>query len=94
MRKIETNTHLATKHLFDVMIDSNKLCFEAVEQDENGRKILHKSWTISSGCAMGEESEYYYLTDEEYQQYKDRCGYTGKKQEKEKMKKKDKKKKK
>jgi hypothetical protein len=84
MKKIETRTHLATRHLFDVMIDSKRLCFEAVEEDEHGNKILHKSWTINMSSAMGEESEYYLLTEEEYQQYKDRCGYSGKKKKKKK----------
>ena len=70
MRKINTNTHLRTKHLFDVKIDTNKLYFEAVEQDEDGNYILHKSYTINQGSGYGEESEYYLLTQEEYEQYR------------------------
>ena len=79
MRKINTNTHLRTKHLFDVKIDTNKLYFEAVEQDEDGNYILHKSFTINQSSGYGEESEYYLLTPEEYQQYRNRCGGGGKK---------------
>jgi len=79
MRKINTNTHLRTKHLFDVKIDTNKLYFEAVEQDEDGNYILHKSFTINQSGGYGEESEYYLLTPEEYQQYRNRCGGGGKK---------------
>lgn len=79
MRKINTRIHLRTKHLFDVKIDSNKLYFEAVEQDEDGNYILHKSFTINQSSGYGEESEYYLLTPEEYEQYKNRCCGRGKK---------------
>ncbi len=72
MKKIETRTHLATRHLFDVMVDRNRLCYEAIEQDENGNYILHKSYTINQSSGYGEESEYYLLTQEEYNQYKNR----------------------
>ena len=46
MRKINTNTHLATKHLFDVKIDTNKLYFEAVEQEE----YEHYKRSCGGGC--------------------------------------------
>lgn len=72
MKKINTNTntHLATKHLFDVIVDTQRLYCESIEQDENGNFILHKSRTISMSSAMGEESEYFLLTTEEYERYK------------------------
>ena len=70
MKKIETDTHLATKHLFNVMVDKEKLCYEAVEVDKSGNYILHKSYTVNQGSGYGEESEYYLLTTEEYEQYK------------------------
>ena len=79
MRKINTRTHLRTKHLFDVKIDTNKLYFEAVEQDEDGNYILHKSFTINQGSGYGEESEYYLLTQDEYEQYRRSYGGGGKK---------------
>ena len=78
MKKIETSTHLATKHLFDVMVDTNKLCYEAIEQDEDGNYILHKSRTVNQSSGYGEESEYYLLTPEEAEQYKNSHG-SGKK---------------
>ena len=74
MKKINTRIHLRTKHLFDVKIDTNKLYFEAVEQDEEGNYILHKSYTINQSSGYGEESEYYLLTLEEYEQYRSRYG--------------------
>ena len=64
--------------------------FEAVEEDEHGNKILHRSRTISMSSAMGEESEYYLLTEEEYQQYRNRCGGGGSGKSKSKKKKKKK----
>ena len=70
MKKINTDKHLSTKKLFDVLIDTRRLYFESVEEDDQGNIILHKCSTINMGSGYGTSDEYFYLTHEEYEQYK------------------------
>ena len=67
MIKIDTDMHYPYKKLFDVMIDTGKLCFETVGRDEEGRLILHRSRTVNVSSAYGEEDEYYVLSQEEFE---------------------------
>ena len=62
--------HLATKKLFDVVIDTNRLYCETIEEDNLGNILLHKSYTINMSSGYGTEDEYSYLTQEEYEEYK------------------------
>ena len=67
MIKIDTDIHYPYKKLFDVLIDTNKLCFETVGRDGEGRLILHKSRTVNMSSAYGEENDYYVLSQEEFE---------------------------
>ena len=67
MTKIDTDTHYPYQKLFDVLIDNNKLCFETVGRDGEGRLILHKSRTINMSSAYGEEDEYYVISPKEFE---------------------------
>ncbi len=69
MKKINTRTHLSTKHLKTVKVDTQRLYSETIEEDDEGNIILHKSFTTNMSSGYGEESEYYILSPEECQKY-------------------------
>lgn len=69
MKKIETDTHYDYSKLFDVMIDTNKLCFETVGEDEYGNYILHSSGTYNMGNAYSSSDDYFILDEKEYLEY-------------------------
>lgn len=69
MRQIKTRTHLALKNKKTLKVDTQKLCFEEIGQDEAGNYILHKSREINMGSGYGEESEYYLLDAEDLKRY-------------------------
>lgn len=69
MKRIETDERYHYTKLFDVNIDSNKLCYETVGKDDSGNLILHQSQTINNSSGYGDENTYYILNDKEYSDY-------------------------
>ena len=69
MIKIETRTHLHLTNRIEVKVDTKKMCYEEIGQDEAGNYYLHKSREINMGSGYGEESEYYLLDDEDLMKY-------------------------
>ncbi len=66
MKKIETDERYEYTTLFTVLVDSNKLMYEAVGVDGEGRLILHRSNTINNSSGYGVDDEYFYIDADEY----------------------------
>ena len=70
MQKIDTDKRLSNRTLFDILIDTNRLYSESIEEDDKGNIYLHKESTYNIGSGYGTSDEYYLLTPEEYEQFK------------------------
>ena len=73
MKKNNSGKRPQTKTLMDVKIDKDKLSYESIEQDASGRILLHKSSSGTGSNGYGAEDEYFELSQEEYEQYKNGC---------------------
>ena len=69
MKQISTRAHIPLKNRRTLKVDTNKMCFEEIGQDDNGNWFLHKSREINMGSGYGEESEYYIIEPIDYAKY-------------------------
>ena len=69
MEKIETEARYDCSKMFDVMIDTEKLRYEEICRDKDGRFILHVCETYNFGSAYSETNDYFILDNNEYVLY-------------------------